>query len=134
MATAGLTATPAEPVLQRLQRSAGLTAAGFAVLGAAAGGWVVARLAGGRTLFLLAYGAVLLVLLARFMGRKRLALNAARTELPPRLRQGQSVDIEVQLTATRRVGVFVMEEDLHPHLGRQRRLPVAGLPGGGGIT
>jgi len=125
-------ATPAtaEPLLQRLQRSVGLTALGLLVVGGSALLWVLARFQGGRTLFLLVYGAVIVVLVARFMGRKRIDLQASRTSLPPRLRQGQQVDVELTLTAGRRVGVFVMEEHLHPHLGRERRLPVAGLAGG----
>jgi len=118
------------PLLRRVQQSAGLTDAGVAVLVGSALCWVLARLQGGRTLFLLVYGAVVVVLVARFMGRKNIDLVAERSSLPPRLRQGQQVDVELQLTASRRVGVFVMEEHLHPHLGRERRLPVAGLAGG----
>jgi uncharacterized protein (DUF58 family) len=127
------TPVAAEPLLRRLQRRTGLTTAGVSVLAGSAGCWLLARLQGGRTLFLLVYGAVVVVIVARFMGRKRIDLQAERSSLPPRLRQGQQIDVELSLTATRRVGVFVMEEHLDPHLGRERRLPVAGLPGGGAV-
>lgn len=120
----------AEPLLRRVQRAAGLTTAGASVVLGSVLGWGLARLQGGRTLFLLVYGAVVVVLVARFMGRKRLDLEATRSSLPPRLRQGQQVDVDLSLVASRRVGVFVMEEHLHPHLGRERRLPVAGLARG----
>lgn len=124
------TTAPPEQLLQRLLRVSGLTTAGLTVLGGSALCWVLARLQGGRTLFLLVYGAVIVVLVARFMGRKRIDLVAERSSLPPRLRQGQQIDVELALSASRRVGVFVMEERLHPHLGRERRLPVAGLASG----
>ena len=127
------TSVAAEPLLRRLQRRAGLTTAGLSVLAGSVACWLLARLQGGRTLFLLVYGAVMVVLVARFMGRKRIDLQAERSSLPPRLRQGQQVDVELSLSATRRVGVFVMEEHLDQHLGRERRLPVAGLPSGGGV-
>jgi uncharacterized protein (DUF58 family) len=128
------TTAPPEPLLQRLRRAAGLTTVGASVIGGAVVFWLLARLQGGRTLFLLVYGAIAVVLVARFMGRQRLDLTADRTSLPPRLRQGQQVDVDLLLTATRRVGVFVMEEQLHPHLGRGRRLPVAGLAGGAEVA
>lgn len=125
---------PAEPLLRRAQRAVGLTTAGVVVVVGSMLSWGLARLQGGRTLFLLVYGAVVVVLIARFMGRKRLDLEATRSSLPPRLQQGQQVDIDLSVVASRRVGVFVMQEHLHPHLGRERRLPVAGLAGGAEVT
>jgi uncharacterized protein (DUF58 family) len=118
------------PLLRRLQQRVGLTTAGLSVLAGSVVCWLLARLQGGRTLFLMVYGAIVVVLVARFMGRRRIDLTAQRSSLPPRLRQGQQVDVDLSLTASKRVGVFLMEEHLHPHLGRERRLPVAGLAGG----
>src|SRR3954468_11773619 len=94
---------------------------------------MLARLRGGRTLFLLAYGAVVVVGIARTIGRRRLDLRATRTDLPPRLRQGQQLEVGVEVTAARRVGVFVLEERVHPRLGRHRSVPVTGLPAGGTV-
>jgi len=124
----------ARPLGPRLVEALGVTRAGGVLLGLAAAGWVFGRFVGGATLLLLAYGVVIVVGVARFLGRRRLDLSAARTELPTRLRQGQRVEVELSVSARRRVGVFVLEEVLHPHLGLDRRLPVAGLPGDGILT
>lgn len=121
-------------LLARIQRLTGLTRTGGGVLAAAVFGWLLARALGGRTLFLIAYGAVVVVGIARFLGRTRLDLTAMRTELPPRLRQGQHVDVGLVVQASRRIGVFVLEEQLHPRLGRGRTIPVAGLASGGTVT
>ena len=113
--------------MRRLREASGLTTTGLVVLVAAAACWLLARWMGGRTLFVLVYGVVVVVAVARFMGRRRLDLVAERSEVPTRLRQGQRMEIEVTVSAKRRVGVFLMEERLHPHLGRMKTVPVAGL-------
>lgn len=121
-------------LLDRLRRTTGLTNTGVAVLVAAAVGWLLARWVGGRTLFVLVYGVVVVVGVARFLGRRRPDLVAVRSDIPARLRQGQRVEIELEVTCKRRVGVFLMEEQLHPHLGRGRTVPVAGLAPGAAVT
>jgi uncharacterized protein (DUF58 family) len=103
----------------------GLTRTGVVLLAAAALGWVVARIYGGRMLFLLAYGAVVVLLLARLLSRGRLSVKAERTDIPSRLRQNQSADVTLSVQVPRRAGLFVLEERMHPHLGRTRTLPVA---------
>jgi uncharacterized protein (DUF58 family) len=113
--------------MRKLRDVSGLTTTGLVVLVAAAACWLLARWMGGRTLFVLVYGVVVVVAVARFMGRRRLDLVAERSEVPTRLRQGQRMEIEVAVSAKRRVGVFLMEERLHPHLGRMKTVPVAGL-------
>lgn len=112
-----------------IRNALGITRTGFAVLVAAVVAWLVARVYGGRMLFLLAYGAVVVLLLARFLSRGRLSVKAERTEIPMRLRQGQSADVTLRVTAPRRTGLFVLEERMHPHLGRTRTLPVAATGG-----
>jgi uncharacterized protein (DUF58 family) len=118
--------TDDQPLLLRLAERVGLTRTGVVVLGAAVLAWVVARVVGGRMVFLLAYGAVLVLVLARALGRARPALTAIRSELPPRLRQGQSVQVHLDLEVPRRTGLFILEERLHPALGRSRTVPVGG--------
>ena len=113
--------------MRRLRETSGLTTTGLAVLFAAAACWFLARVLGGRALFVLVYGVVVVVAVARFMGRRRLDLVAERSDIPGRLRQGQRMEIEVTVSAKRRVGVFLMEERMHPHLGRMKTVPVAGL-------
>lgn len=113
--------------LARLREAVGLTTTGIVVLVGAAACWLLARTLGGRTLFLIVYGAVVVVAVAQFLGRKRLDLEARRSDLPTRLRQGQQIDVELEVEARRRLGVFLMEERLPSLLGRSRTLPVAGL-------
>ena len=115
-----------QPIVLRLAERIGLTRTGVVVLGAGVLAWIVARIVGGRMVFLLAYGAVLVLLLARMLGRARPALTATRSELPPRLRQGQSVQVHLDLVVPRRTGLFVLEERLDPALGRSRTVPVGG--------
>ena len=118
-------AADARPAWRVAVDAIGLTRTGVILLVAAAIGWGIARVYGGRMLFLLAYGAVVVLLLARFLARGRLSVRAERTEIPSRLRQSQSADVILTVTVPRRVGLFVLEERMHPHLGRTRRLPVA---------
>lgn len=120
---------PAHPLV-RLWRTVGLTRTGTVVLVAAVAGWVVARALGGRTLFLIVYGVVVALLVARFLGRGRLRLAAERSEIPPRLRQGQSAPVRLLVQPPRRGGLFILQEQMHPHVGRVRTLPVTAGRGG----
>jgi uncharacterized protein (DUF58 family) len=115
-----------QPLILRLAERAGLTRTGVVTLGVAIAAWVAARILGGRMVFLLAYGAVLVLVLARVLGRGRPALRALRSELPPRLRQGQSAQVHLELEVPPRTSVFVLEERLDPALGRSRTVPVGG--------
>lgn len=110
---------------RRVATTLGLTRTGTIVAVTAVLGWLLARVVGGKTLFLLAYGAVVVLVVARFLGRRRPAVTAERSELPGRLRQGQSADIELRVRAPRRTGLFLVQERLHPHLGRARTVPVS---------
>ncbi|HZS15727.1 MAG TPA: DUF58 domain-containing protein [Candidatus Dormibacteraeota bacterium] len=110
------------PTFARVLQRLGLTAGGAMLLGAAALGWLLARLLGSRTLYLLVYGGLVVLALAWWLGRQRQSLDAVRSELPPRVRQGQLVEVELTFSARRRVSGLVLEERLHPHLGRTRRI------------
>jgi uncharacterized protein (DUF58 family) len=118
-------ASDARPGWRVLLDLVGITSTGLIVLGAAVVGWIVARVYGGRMLFFLAYGAVVVLLIARFLSRGRLSVKASRTDIPSRLRQSQTADVTLQVTVPRRTGLFLLEERMHPHLGRTRTLPVA---------
>jgi len=117
-------------LLGRIRQRTGLTTTGLVVLAGAAACWLLARWIGGRTLFVLVYGVVVVVVVARFLGRRRPDLLARRSEIPLRLRQGQRVEVELEVAAKRRVGVFLLEDGLHPHLGRARTIAVPGLAPG----
>ncbi|HVE91176.1 MAG TPA: DUF58 domain-containing protein [Actinomycetota bacterium] len=110
--------------LDRLLERSALTRTGLMTIALLVGVWIAARIIGSRTLFLVVYGGALVVGASWWLGRKRPVLEAARSNLPSRIRQGQRFDVEITLTARRRVGAFLLEERLHPHLGRQRRIPL----------
>ncbi|MHB8718496.1 MAG: DUF58 domain-containing protein [Candidatus Dormibacteria bacterium] len=103
-------------------RRAGLTTGGAALIALAAAGWIIARVEGSRSLFLMVYGSVIVLGLAWYLGRARRALEARRSELPVRVRQGQMFEVEITVEAKRRVGGVLLEEQMHPHMGRSRRI------------
>ncbi len=117
---------PQEPLLQRPCEVSGLTTrAGLGPCSVAP--WLLgARAAAGRADVVpagLRRGVVLLV--ARFMGRGRIDLVAERSEPAARLAPGPAGRRRSRsLSARGGSGVFVLEERLHPHLGREP--PVAG--------
>jgi len=117
-------------VLAWIERHIGLTPSGVGVIGLAIVGWVAARLIGSRALFLLVYGLLVVLGVSWFLGRRRLGVEAARSELPTRVREGQLVDVELELTAKRRLTTIVLEEELHRHFGTTVRVPVPLLPAG----
>lgn len=117
-------------VLGWIERRLGLTPAGVAVsLGATASIWLAVTL-GSRALMLLAYGALLTVGLAWVLGRRTLDVVATRSDLPSRVRQGQTVDVTLQLTARSRLATLVIEESLPAAVGEPRRVAVPLLAAG----
>jgi len=128
--TGRTSALGAPGALARAMRVVGITATGVLLLVLAAVGWLVAAYIGGRSLFLMAYGAVAALGLGYLLGRQRRALTGRRSDLPARIREGQRVDVELELAATRRVSAILLEEQLHPHLGRPRRMSIDTVAGG----
>ena len=117
-------------VLAALERWLGLTASGLGLLDFIVVGSITARATGGRAMFLLVYGAILVLVAAWLLGRRRLAIDAHRSDLPTRVREGQLVDVEVALTTRRRLATVVLEDTLPAAFGAPSRLPVALLPAG----
>lgn len=117
-------------VFAEIERRFGITPVGQAVLGLALLAQVVGRLLSSAAVVLLAYGAVLFFGVAWSLGRRRLGLSAERSAFPTRLREGRTVDIELTLTARRRVTTIVVEERLPSALGAPVRVPVASLSAG----
>lgn len=93
-------------------------------------GWLAARRLGGRTMFVLAYGALIVLLLSWVLGRRRIVVVANRSRLPTRVQQGQIVEVELELTAKRRLSTLILEEVLHPQLGRSVHIPIPAIPPG----
>jgi len=112
----------------------GLTITGALLVVAALLGYALARVVGSRTMFLLVYGVIVLVAGAWFLGRRRLGVDARRSDLPVRVREGQFVEVELELKAKRRVSTVVLEEELPPLLGASVRVPIPILSSGEAIN
>lgn len=117
-------------LLAGIERRSGLTVPGLAVIGAGVLGVALGQWVASRALVLLAYGALLSVAAGWVLGRRRVEVDAERSDLPSRLREGQTVDAEVTVTARRRTGGLVLEEVLPDSMGRPVRVPVPLLPAG----
>ncbi len=117
-------------VLAAAERRLGLTPAGVAVAALAVPGLVLGRALESRPVFLLVYGALAVVGLSRLLARRRLSVDAHRSKLPTRVRESQVVDVEISVTAKRRLATVVLEESLPDALGTPVRVPVPLLPSG----
>ena len=112
-----------------LQR-AHLTVSGAVVVGLALVGWGVARWLGSKTMYLLVYAGALVMISAWLVARRRLAIEVDRSELPTRMREGQTSEVTLRITAQRRATTLIIEEQLDPALGRTARLALASIGAG----
>lgn len=112
----------------------GFTLTGALLVTAAIVGYLLARLVGSRAMFLLVYGVIALVAGAWFLGRRRLRVEATRSDLPVRVRQGQLVAVLLELRPRRRISTVVLEENLHPLLGSNVKVPVPLLAPGQSLS
>ena len=117
-----------------LTRATGLTTSGLALAGASVVCWLMAWLIAGRALYLFAYGMAMVLVVAWLWGRRPLPLEGRRSEGRARLAEGETVAMEVGLTASRRISTFILEERLPEGLGDPARVAVAGLAGGEEIS
>ena len=120
--------------VDRLKRALGITAYGQAALVSAVLLWILARVVAGVAMYLFAYGVVLLVVVAYFLAPRRLKLEGERTGLFPRAQEGDRLDVEVTLTAKRRMSTFLLEERVPERLGRIVRVPVTKLSAGESVS
>lgn len=111
-ARAGAVAT-----LAALAERAQLTLTGVSVAVVAAASWFVARALSSRTLFLIVYAAVFAVGMAWVVSRRRLALSVVRSSLPARTRVGQTLEVDLRVTTSRRVSTILVHETVHDGLG-----------------
>jgi uncharacterized protein (DUF58 family) len=114
-------------VLGQIERRVGVTPAGLAVLALSVAGIVLGRRTANSAVVLFAYGLLILLALSWLLGRRPLPLSAQRSQLPGRLRVGQQIEVQLELSATRRVSTVILEDQLHEQLGRSSRLPVSHL-------
>lgn len=120
------TASAATRLLERLQ----LTSAGAWTLAALGAGWLAARQVGARSLLLIVYTGALGAFLAWLVSRRRLAIDADRSAIPMRSSVGQTVSAELVLTSRRRASGLIVEEQLHPQLGKPMSVSLATLAPG----
>jgi len=120
--------------LAAIESKLGLTSAGLALIGVAVLGIMLGREFTNRGMFLAAYGLIFVVAASWLLGRRKISVQARRSELPTRVRPGQTVDAELELTAGQRLSTIVLEEHLHHHLGAPVRVPVPVLPSGKELT
>ncbi|HEX9889648.1 MAG TPA: DUF58 domain-containing protein, partial [Nitriliruptorales bacterium] len=64
------------------------------------------------------------------LGRRRIELEADRSDVPSRVREGQVVDVTLRLTARHRATTLIVHDRLHPYLGRTVPLPLPSLRAG----
>ena len=108
----------------------GITATGALLAGLAVVAWVIARLVGGRPLYLFAYGMAGVGIACWLSGRRPLPIEGARSDARPRLAEGESVSMDITLTAKRRLSTFILEEQMPASLGRPARVPIASAQAG----
>lgn len=117
------------PVMRAFRRT-GLTGSGLTLVLLVAAGLITARYLGGRALFIMGYGGAGILALAYYLGRQRRSLAGVRSSLPRRIAEGRKVDVELEFTARSRVSAVLLEERLHPHLGRPRRISLESIRSG----
>ena len=120
-------------VLRRVRRVTGLTSTGLALATLAVGAWLLGYWVGGRPLYMLAYGALLVLGGSWAYGRRPLPVEGTREQSRGRLQEGETIDVDVALTAGRRLSTIVLEEIVPPELGVNAQVPVPSLEAGDSV-
>ena len=114
----------------RLAERANLTPSGVVVFALVVVGWLSARWLGAKAMYLMVYASLLAILMAWFVSRRRLAVDVERSELPTRMREDQSVSVNLVVTARRRLATVVLQEALPEGMGQTVHIPVSSLRAG----
>jgi uncharacterized protein (DUF58 family) len=117
-----------------LQRKSGITRSGQIAIIGFVFLWITARIVAGRAIFVFAYGVLLLLIVAFVIAPRRLKLVGDRSGLFPRALEGDRLEVEVKLTAQRRVSNFILEERVPERLGTPVRVPIAKLSSGNEVS
>ncbi|MFN2462864.1 MAG: DUF58 domain-containing protein [Candidatus Dormibacteria bacterium] len=132
---AALTPRAISQSLAAAQRRSGITRAGQVAIIGSVLLWLAARVVAGTAIYLFAYGALLFVVLGYVLARLTApVLKGDRSGLFPRGNEGEQMDVEVKLTATRSVSTFVLEERVPARLGSNVRVPITRMGGGSEVT
>lgn len=113
--------------MDRITDVTGFTSSGLILIAVALLSWAVGYYVGGRPLFLMAYGAAGVLIVSWCYGRRTPDLTGQRSEVQARVREGQSITVDVSLTAGRRMSTLILEERLPPVLGVSPRISIAEL-------
>jgi uncharacterized protein (DUF58 family) len=120
--------------LQTIARRTGITRTGAIALVGFVFLWIMARVVAGTAMYLFAYGLLLLLGVSYLISPRNLKLEGTREGLFPRVQEGDRLDVELKLTARRRMSTFVLEERVPERLGRKVRVPVTSLSSGNELT
>lgn len=117
-------------ILRFVTQTTGLTSSGLILVAVGVVSWGLARFVAGRPLYLLSYGCLLVLVIALVIGRRPLPLVGERAQVRARRKEGETISMEVKLTAERRLNTFILEEAVPSLLGQNARIPVASLEPG----
>lgn len=113
--------------LERVTDLTGFTSSGLILMGVALAAWCLGYYVGGRPLYLIAYGGGAVLVVSWSYGRRTPDLTGRRSEVQARVREGQTVTVEVSLTAGRRMSTLILEERLPSVLGVSPRISIPEL-------
>jgi uncharacterized protein (DUF58 family) len=116
------------------QRKLHLTRTGQVAVLAAVVPWLVAFLVAGKALYIFAYGTLLLIVASYLLAPRGLKLDAERAGMRPRAQQGDRLEVRLELTASRGVSTFILEERVPERLGTTVKVPVPRLVRGATVA
>ncbi len=116
------------------KRATGVTVFGVVAAAGAVLVWLLAKIVAGTAMYLFAYGLALLFVACFFLAPRNLKLTGERAGLFPRAHEGDRLDVEVSLSATRSVSTFILEERVPERLGQPVRVPITRLASGEKLT
>jgi uncharacterized protein (DUF58 family) len=119
---------------EEFQRWSGITRYGWVAVTGAIALWIAARIVAGTAMYLFAYGLVLLLVVCFILAPRRLRLEGERAGLFPRAQEGDRLNVEVKLTAKRRVSTFILEERVPERLGKPVKVPITRLSSGSTVS
>lgn len=114
-------------IVERITDVTGFTSSGLILILVCVGAWTLGYWVGGRPLYLIAYGGAGVLVAAWIYGRRVPDLTGQRSEVQARVREGQTVTVEVSLTAQRRMSTLILEERLPYVLGVSPRINIPEL-------
>lgn len=114
-------------VLDRVTDVTGFTSSGLILIVVSVAAWGLGYWVGGRPLYLIAYGGAGVLITSWFYGRRTPDLTGHRSDVQARVREGQSVTVDVSLTAGRRMATLILEERLPHVLGVSPRINIPEL-------